>query len=49
MLAVDRSRPAGPAGRISRVETLSLGTAWRDFSYVRIHTDEGLSGVGEIT
>ncbi|GAA2879665.1 mandelate racemase/muconate lactonizing enzyme family protein [Streptosporangium fragile] len=49
MLTVNTSRPAGPAGRISRVETLTLGTAWRDFSYVRVHTDEGLSGVGEIT
>lgn len=38
-----------PAGRVSRVETLSLGTAWRDFSYVRVHTDAGLVGVGEIT
>ncbi|MGH3587196.1 MAG: mandelate racemase/muconate lactonizing enzyme family protein, partial [Pseudonocardia sp.] len=44
-----RSRPASGAGRISKVETLSLGTAWRDFSYVRITTDEGLTGVGEIT
>ncbi|WP_167209180.1 mandelate racemase/muconate lactonizing enzyme family protein [Kribbella shirazensis] len=49
MLTVDHDRPVGPAGRISRVETLTLGTAWRDFSYVRVHTDEGLSGVGEIT
>ncbi|MFI6295558.1 mandelate racemase/muconate lactonizing enzyme family protein [Nonomuraea sp. NPDC050790] len=49
MLTVDKNRPTGPAGRISRVETLSLGTAWRDFSYVRVHTDEGLTGVGEIT
>ncbi|GAA3108192.1 galactonate dehydratase [Kribbella aluminosa] len=49
MLTVDRGRPVGPAGRISRVETLTLGTAWRDFSYVRVHTDEGLAGVGEIT
>ncbi|MBB2914515.1 galactonate dehydratase [Streptosporangium becharense] len=49
MLTIDTTRPVGPAGRISRVETLTLGTAWRDFSYVRIHTDEGLSGVGEIT
>ncbi|NIK58407.1 galactonate dehydratase [Kribbella shirazensis] len=46
---MDHDRPVGPAGRISRVETLTLGTAWRDFSYVRVHTDEGLSGVGEIT
>lgn len=49
MLTVDERRPVTSAGRISRVETLTLGTAWRDFSYVRVHTDEGLSGVGEIT
>ncbi|GAA4533493.1 mandelate racemase/muconate lactonizing enzyme family protein [Amycolatopsis samaneae] len=49
MLTVDRSRPVTNAGRVSRVETLTLGTAWRDFSYVRVHTDEGLTGVGEIT
>lgn len=49
MLTVDRTRPTTSAGRISKVETLSLGTAWRDFSYVRVHTDAGLSGIGEIT
>ncbi|MEV0262418.1 mandelate racemase/muconate lactonizing enzyme family protein [Streptomyces sp. NPDC050617] len=49
MLTVNRTRPTGPAGRVSRVETLMLGTAWRDFGYVRVHTDEGLSGIGEIT
>ncbi|HEY3503375.1 MAG TPA: mandelate racemase/muconate lactonizing enzyme family protein [Actinocatenispora sp.] len=49
MLTVNRTRPTTGAGRISRVETLSLGTPWRDFSYVRITTDEGLVGVGEIT
>ncbi|MFI6588643.1 mandelate racemase/muconate lactonizing enzyme family protein [Embleya sp. NPDC050493] len=49
MLVVDRTRPTGPAGRITHVETLLLGTAWRDFGYVRVHTDQGLSGVGEIT
>ncbi|EFK98334.1 mandelate racemase/muconate lactonizing protein [Streptomyces sp. SPB78] len=46
---MNTTRPAGPAGRITRVETLMLGTAWRDFAYVRLHTDEGLTGVGEIT
>jgi len=49
MLSIDQTRPATAAGRISRVETLSLGTAWRDFSYVRLHTDAGLTGIGEIT
>ncbi|OZM75673.1 mandelate racemase/muconate lactonizing enzyme family protein [Pseudonocardia sp. MH-G8] len=49
MLTVNRTRSPGPAGRISRIETLTLGTAWRDFSFVRVHTDAGLSGIGEIT
>ena len=49
MLTVNTSRPTTSAGRISRVETLTLGTQWRDFSFIRLHTDEGLSGVGEIT
>jgi len=49
MLTVNTSRPTTSAGRISKVETLGLGTAWRDFSYLRIHTDAGLTGIGEIT
>ncbi|MDF5757031.1 mandelate racemase/muconate lactonizing enzyme family protein [Spongiactinospora sp. TRM90649] len=49
MFAVNTTRPTTGAGRISRVETLTLGTPWRDFSFVRISTDEGLTGVGEIT
>lgn len=49
MLTVNTTRPASGAGRISKVDTLSLGTAWRDFSFVRLTTDEGLVGVGEIT
>lgn len=49
MLTINHDRPTTRAGRISRVETLTLGTSWRNFSFVRVHTDEGLSGVGEIT
>lgn len=49
VLTVNQTRRTTGAGRISNVETLSLGTSWRDFSYVRITTDEGLVGVGEIT
>ncbi|WP_228001884.1 mandelate racemase/muconate lactonizing enzyme family protein [Nocardia australiensis] len=49
MFTVNKTRKATGAGRISKVETLTLGTAWRDFSYVRLTTDEGLTGVGEIT
>ncbi|MCK9878152.1 mandelate racemase/muconate lactonizing enzyme family protein [Frankia sp. Ag45/Mut15] len=33
--------------RISRLETFVLGTPWRDLTYVRLHTDDGLVGVGE--
>ncbi len=49
MLTVNTTRPACRAGRISRVETMTLGTDWRNFSFVRIYTDEGIVGVGEIT
>ncbi|MBA0052560.1 mandelate racemase/muconate lactonizing enzyme family protein [Streptomyces sp. AJS327] len=33
--------------RITRITTQVVGTPWRDLSYVRVHTDEGLTGVGE--
>ena len=49
MLTVNSTRPATAAGRISKVETLSLGTTWRDFCYIRLRTDAGLTGIGEIT
>src|SRR5438094_9086262 len=34
--------------RISDVKTYILGTAWRNLTYVEVHTDEGLIGVGEV-
>src|SRR5437879_228543 len=34
--------------RISDVKTYVLGTAWRNLTYVEVHTDEGLVGVGEV-
>ena len=34
--------------RISRVETLVVGTDWRNLTIVRLHTDEGLTGLGEV-
>ena len=34
--------------RISNVETFVLGTPWRNLSIVRVTTDEGLEGVGEV-
>lgn len=33
--------------RISRVDTHVVGTPWRNLTYVVVHTDEGLTGVGE--
>ncbi|WP_280218592.1 mandelate racemase/muconate lactonizing enzyme family protein [Nocardia neocaledoniensis] len=33
--------------KITRVDTHILGTPWRDLTYVQVHTDEGLTGVGE--
>jgi galactonate dehydratase len=33
--------------RISDIKTYVLGTAWRNLTFVEVHTDEGLSGVGE--
>ncbi len=33
--------------RISRVTPLVLGTAWRNLTFVKVETDEGLIGVGE--
>jgi len=33
--------------RISKVTTHVVGTPWRDLTFVQVHTDEGLVGVGE--
>ena len=33
--------------RVSDVTTHVLGTPWRDLTFVQVHTDEGLVGVGE--
>jgi galactonate dehydratase len=35
--------------RISAVETLTVGAGWKNWLFVRVRTDEGLSGVGEGT
>ena len=34
--------------KISDVTTHVLGTAWRNLTFVQVHTDEGLTGVGEV-
>ena len=33
--------------KISQVTTHVVGTPWRDLTYVQVHTDDGLTGVGE--
>ncbi|MFF3320591.1 mandelate racemase/muconate lactonizing enzyme family protein, partial [Streptomyces sp. NPDC003035] len=33
--------------RITRISTHVVGTPWRNLTYVQVHTDEGLTGVGE--
>jgi len=35
------------AVRIVDVKTYVLGTAWRNLTFVEVHTDEGITGVGE--
>ena len=34
--------------RISNVETFVIGTPWRNLTVVKVSTDEGLSGLGEV-
>ena len=33
--------------KITHIDTHVLGTPWRDLTYVQVHTDDGLTGVGE--
>lgn len=33
--------------KISQIETFVVGTPWRDLTFVRLTTDDGLTGVGE--
>ena len=34
--------------KITHVETFVVGTEWRNLTIVRVHTDEGLTGLGEV-
>jgi galactonate dehydratase len=43
-----RGRALLRAMRISAVDTLVVGTPWRNLSVVRVKTDEGLEGLGEV-
>jgi galactonate dehydratase len=35
--------------RIARIETVTVGAGWKNWLFVRVHTDEGLKGLGEGT
>jgi len=35
--------------RITRLETIAVGAGWKNWLFVRVHTDEGLTGIGEGT
>jgi galactonate dehydratase len=39
----------GGTVRITRVETITVGAGWKNWLFVRVHTDEGLTGLGEGT
>src|ERR671917_543859 len=34
--------------KISKITPMVLGTAWRNLTFVKVETDEGVSGVGEV-
>jgi galactonate dehydratase len=38
----------GEAGRISGFDVLVVGTPWRELTFVEVHTDAGLTGLGEV-
>jgi galactonate dehydratase len=35
--------------RIMRIETVTVGAGWKNWLFVRLHTDEGITGLGEGT
>ena len=35
--------------RITRIETITVGAGWKNWLFARVHTDEGLTGIGEGT
>jgi galactonate dehydratase len=37
-----------PAGRIVAFDVLVVGAPWRELTFVEVHTDQGLHGVGEV-
>ena len=35
--------------KITRIETFAVGAGWKNWLFVRVHTDAGLTGLGEAT
>ena len=35
--------------KITEVKTFVVGNPWKNWVFVRVHTDEGLTGLGEAT
>jgi galactonate dehydratase len=35
--------------KITRIETIAVGAEWKNWLFVKVHTDEGLHGIGEAT
>lgn len=35
--------------KITRIETVAVGAVWKNWLFVRVHTDQGLHGIGEGT
>ena len=35
--------------KISKIETFAVGAEWKNWLFVKVHTDEGLHGIGEAT
>ena len=33
--------------KVSKVEVFTVGSEWRNLTIVQVHTDEGLTGLGE--
>lgn len=35
--------------KITKLETITVGNPWKNWVFVKVHTDEGLTGIGEAT
>ena len=43
-----RAAAAHTAGKIVGFDVVVVGTPWRELTFVEVHTDEVLHGVGEV-